>query len=231
MGGNLSEPNKNLEFSLAGGFNWYNVPNTYLVISPFETDSVQVRKSSNEGIGKIGLGYYLFDERLQERNYINHLLVEVNYYYSSTKARGSVWQYELPEFMNYTFRSNISSNRLMFDFKPHLFTWHTISPYAILGIGSVWNKVSYTETPADIDIDFASRLLLPSSTKTKFSYNLGAGFSLNLNNYISATVEYLYASLGHSSSAKRHHNRVNLASPPQFSLHTQSLLFGLSLKI
>src|SRR5690349_16523624 len=70
----------NLEVSAAGGVNWYNVPNTHLVISPYETDSNRVNHVATDGAWKVGVGYYLFENLLQQQHYLNHLLFEVNVY-------------------------------------------------------------------------------------------------------------------------------------------------------
>jgi opacity protein-like surface antigen len=222
---------KHFEFSAAGGVNWYNAPNTRLIISPFETDLIQVDHSSNKGTWKLGLGYYLFADKMQNHSYLNRLLMEVNVYQTAGTLNGRVWQYELPEFDNYLFRSPIKTTRLMLDIKPNLFTWNRISPYIILGAGSAWSRVSYNEAVAQIDIDPESRLFLPYSTKAKAAFDLGGGFNVGLSNCLSATVEYIYAFLGNGFSPSYTHYRVNLAKAPRFSLHTQSLYFGLSLKI
>jgi len=76
-------------------------------------------------------------EKWARSQYFNQLLLEMNVYQTSTTLNGSVWQYELPQFNNYNFSAPISSTRLMFDFKPNLFSWRKFSAYAILGVGAV----------------------------------------------------------------------------------------------
>ncbi|WP_058513497.1 outer membrane protein [Legionella santicrucis] len=222
---------KNLQISAAGGVNWYNVPNTDLVISSFETDRIQVNHISTDGAWKIGVGYYLLEDTLSQRPYLNHLLFEVNVYQTFTTLNGSVWQFELPEFNNYSFRAPVTSTRLMFDFKPNLFTWDRVSPYAILGVGATWNTVSYNETATGAGINQDSALSLSNNTTTQVAWDTGAGLRVALTNYLSATAEYIYTFLGHGSPANGPTNEVSLSAAPRFSLQTQSLLFGLSLKL
>lgn len=222
---------KKFEISAAGGANWYNVPNSHLVISPFETDSNIVNQISTDGAWKIGAGYYFFEDQLQQRPYLNHLLFEVNVYQTFTTLSGNVWQYELPQFNNYNFSAPVMSTRLMLDVKPTLFTWQRVAPYAILGVGATWNTISYNETVLGSGVNPASRLSLSSNTTTQVAWDFGAGFRMALTDNLSATAEYIYAFLGNGSPANSHANGVNLTAAPSFSLQTQSLLFGLSLKL
>ena len=115
------------------------MPNTHLVVSPYESDTNQINKISTNGAWKVGVGYYLFENTLQHQHYLNHLLVEANVYQTFTTLNGSVWQFGLPEFNNYNFKTPVTSTRLMFDVKPTLFSYYRVSPYAILGVGATWN--------------------------------------------------------------------------------------------
>lgn len=224
---------QNFEISGAGGVNWYNVDNTHLVVSPFENDSLRVNQDSNSSNGtwKVGIGYYLIEDILQQRKYLNHLLFEANVYGTSTTLTGRVWQYELSKFDNYKFRAHVESTRLMFDFKPYILTWRKISPYAILGVGAAWNSVSYREQVTDHFTPRASALSLSEKTSTHVAWDVGAGFSYAITDCFSATAEYVYAFLGEGSPAHGPTHGVRLSSPPNFSLETQSLLFGLSLRL
>ncbi|MGC1181953.1 outer membrane protein [Legionella sp.] len=230
MGPSTNTYNK-FEVSAAGGVNWYNVPNTHVVISPFETDSNHVNLTSTDGAWKAGVGYSLFENLLQEQRYFNHLLLELNIYQTFATLRGSVWQFGLPEFNNYSFKVPVTSTRLMFDVKPNLFVWERVSPYAILGIGATWNTLSYNETATGSGIVPSSALSLSKNTTAKVAWDAGVGFSVALTERLNITAEYIYAFLGHGSPGNGSSNGVSLSAAPSFSLQTQNLLFGLSLKI
>jgi opacity protein-like surface antigen len=219
-----------LEISASGGPNWFKTKDTNLVISPFETDSNLVDSLSNKGTWKVGIGYYFFDNELNTRSYLNHLLLELNVYQASGTLKGYVWQYQLPEFNNYTFRAPFTSTRLMFDFKPYLFTWNRLSSYLILGIGPTWNTISYQERVIATDIDPLSNLVLSKYTSTQLAGDVGVGLSLNLTQRLSVTTEYIYGFLGRASPENNPINGVRLSDSPRFSFQTQTLLFGLSLK-
>lgn len=213
------------EISAAGGVNWLNTDNTHLVVSPFETDSDRVDSTTTDGAWKAGIGYYLFEQKLHQRKFINHLLLELNVYGTSNTIDGKVWQYELPQFYNYDFSAPLSSTRLMLDFKPSLVTWNRFTPYLIVGIGATWNTASYKETALD-GIDPSSALSLSDNTQTQLAWDLGAGINVAVTDQVSITAEYIYAFLGNVEPA----HGANLLEVPSFSYQIESLLFGLSIK-
>ena len=218
-----------VELSVAGGVNWLHSKDTHLVISSFETDNNQVHNVANHGGWKVGLGYRPFEQQLNGRPFLDSLLFEMNLYYSSSALKGVVWQYQLPELENYRFLAPVSNTRLMFDFKPTLFTWHTVSPYAIVGVGSSWNKASYSENVIAVDVDRTSALLLGHHTTTHVAGDFGAGIRIQLSEKLSVLTEYIYTLLGHATPANDPANQVNLMSPPTFSLQNQCVLFGINL--
>ncbi len=119
----------------------------------------------------------------------------------------------------------------MFDLKPNIHIWRRISTYAILGMGAAWNTVSYNETATGQDVNPASRLSLSENTTSQLAWDFGAGFSFPVTDNLSLTAEYIYTLLGNGSPGSDPDNDVSLTSSPSFSLQTQSLLFGLSLKL
>ncbi|MFI4919154.1 MAG: outer membrane protein [Legionellales bacterium] len=225
---------KNFEISAAGGVAWYQVADADLVISPFETDRNTVNHISMNGAWKAGLGYYLFKDRgftSEVQQYLNHFLLEVNAYQTKTTLTGSVWQFDIPAFNNYSFSAPITSTRLMFDFKPNLFTWWRVSSYALLGVGATWNTVSYNETVTGAGVSPASALSFSNNTTTQVAWDVGAGLRVAITDNLSATAEYVYAFLGHGAPANGLTNDGNLTTAPRFSLQAQSLLLGFSLKL
>lgn len=222
---------KNMELSAAGGVDWYTISDTHLIISPFETDKNKVDDPSAKGTWKIGVGYYLFDESLRRRDYLNHLLLELNLYQTFASVTGDVLQYELLQFNNYNFDAPVTSTRLMFDFKPSLFTWKNMTPYPILGMGVTWNSISYHEKPEESNIDRMSRLILSKHTMAQFAWEVGVGVNVVLNEYLSISGEYIYAFLGKGFPANDPANGVRLVTAPSFSLQNQSLLFGINIKV
>ena len=220
---------KNFEVSAAGGPNWFNTHNTHLIISPYETDSNnQITNISNNGAWKVGVGYY-FDNQWSQYPFLNSVLFEVNVYGISATVHGSVDQYELAQFNNYSFAAQTNSTRVMFDFKSNLYTWRQTSFYPILGVGTTWDTTSYKETAIQTDISQDSALILGNHTNSQIAWDVGVGINIAYFQYLHITAEYVYAFLGYGSAAQSSANDVLLSTPPSFSYQTQSLLFGISL--
>lgn len=222
------QSSNNFEISVAGGANWMQANNSSYVISPYETDRLVVNHIANNAVWKAGVGYHFFAEKLKQQTFLDDLLLELNYYHSSATMRGNVWQYQLPQFNNYSFAAPITSNRLMLDVKPNLFTCYHFSPYAIFGAGITWNKMSYTEAATGIDVDPASSAALKNQTTTHAAYDLGAGVRFDLNSHFGVFAEYLYTNLGHASPSSTPKNTVMMVSSPKFSVRSQAVLFGVS---
>jgi opacity protein-like surface antigen len=218
---------KNIEISGAGGGDWYQKRDASLIISPFETDSVKTLQSSFQGSWKIGLDYSFFEKTLP---CLNRLLIGLNVYQTSTTLSGAVWQYELPQFNNYHFKAPIKSTRLMLDLRPGFFAWRSTESYVILGAGVAWNSTSYVETVAASGVNANSAIVLSSHTTSSLAWNFGAGFKVALTDKLSASLEYIYAILGHGSPAYDS-GTVRLGTTPNFTLQSQSLLLGLSLRL
>ena len=221
----------NIELSVAGGINKLSTHNTTLVVSPYETDSVLVNSINNAAIWKIGIGRAFFEDALHERNFLNHLLVELNLYRSSSHIKGNIWQYELSQFNNYSFDAPITTTRIMLDLKPSFFTWKNISLYPILGLGLAINTVSYKETVTGEDIDPSNAASLNSKQNNSMAYDLGLGARIDFNAKWSAFVEYINCYMNAVTASNSTYPNARVTNGPQFTIQSQSFLFGLSLNI
>lgn len=219
-----------IEFSAAGGINWLHANNTNLTISPYETDSVNTGQKVDAPLWKLGAGYYAWEENLNTRGFLNHLLLELNLYRTSATLTGNVWQYQLPQFNNYNFHAPITSTRLMLDAKPSLFTYHHLSPYVVIGAGVGWNTMSYQENVTGAGVDPRSFLSLRNHTNTNFAYDLGAGLNADINKQLTLSLEFIYTNLGNAAPSNSSGNLTALTSSPDFSMMSQSILLGISWK-
>lgn len=217
---------KAIEVSIAAGPNWMRTQRSSdVVVSPFETDSAKISQTNNNESWMLGMGYRFYDDQN-----VSRLLCALNLYQIKGTLEGNVWQFGLPEFNNERFNVAFNSTRLMFDFKPNLFTWQRISPYFIVGVGAAWNSMSYNETPNEIDAFADAHLHLDRHALLQPVGEFGAGFGLLLTEHLSANVDYVYGFLGQALSAKQAKNGLLLIEAPHFSFQTQSLLFGLSFR-
>jgi opacity protein-like surface antigen len=224
-----ANPFQNIEFSVAGGPSWNHIHDTSLLISSYETDNVLVSHVSTTGVWKIGAGYHLLSPALEKNTFLNDLLVELNLYRSSFRVTGSVWQYQLAQFNNFSFSAPITSTRLMLDVKPSLVTWHCLSLYPILGAGIGWNSMTYHETVTGDGVDPLSNLWLRNRTTNHVAYDLGVGTRFALNSHLGASLEYLYTEVGSNvTSYATSQTPAAIVSAPRFKVSSQALLLGLN---
>lgn len=217
-----------IDFTLAVGPQWMGTQtNRSIIISPYETDSVQVLNSSTTALWNIGIANHAFIQSETPRQYFNRLGVEVNVYATSGLMRGDVWQYQLPQFNNYTFRAPYQSTRFMLDFKPNLFDHPYASLFGILGIGVALNNLAYYEQITGAGITPNSNLWIPRRLRTNLGYDVGLGLNKKASERFDIFLEYLYAYLGKTTTSPiEEKNNVNYTSAPNFILTDQSLLFG-----
>lgn len=219
---------KGFEFSIAAGPSWLQTNDTTLEVSPYQTDSVQVDQIANNVAWKMGVGYDFLAAGSDNTTLFDHFLVELNLYHNSGAFSGDAWEYQLPEFNNYSFRAPVSSTRLMLDFKPSFGSWHDVTPYPIVGFGVAWNRLSYEESVTNADVPTTSYQSLASSTTRNFASEFGAGVRTQVSDHLSLSLEYLYANLGTAKPSSTSNSDAALTSPPLFSVHDQNLLFGLN---
>jgi len=116
--------------------------------------------------------------------------------------RGSITQYSLPQFNNYSYRWATSANVLSLNSKVDVTKWGKVMPYINAGLGtSINHAASYREsayagvTPR-ISPDFRSR------SKAKFYYGVGAGLDMIINPQVILSAGYDYQSFGAIVSGK-----------------------------
>lgn len=218
------------ELSAALGGSWYHADNTTMQITVDERDANKVSSSTSNLLYSAGIGRHVFNDALKARNTLTGLLIQANYYYGVTTVKGNVWGYESPNVNNYTFRAPMSSSRLMLDFKPELFVYRGFTPYAIIGAGASWNKMSYSEN-ANSDVDPASAVTLQDHSSVTVAYDLGAGISTNILDNASIALEYMYTALGDISPSINSRTQQPIVGAPSFSIAGQSVMLRLNWKM
>jgi opacity protein-like surface antigen len=169
------------------------------------------------------VGYYFFQQ--QDQWWFREVLAELNVFRNPATLTGTVWQYQLAQFNNYTYSAPLTSTRLMFDIKP-AFNFTNFFAYPILGVGVAWNNLAYHETVKPTGIP-NSALSLSRNVRSNFAYEVGIGLGIDISPTITAKLEYLYAHIGKATPSSTSKN-VALQSPPTFSLSSQVLMVGFS---
>lgn len=220
---------KNVEVSVAAGPTWTNASNGYLKVdSSVPPDLDHVNDVSKSTSYQIGVGYHLFAEQLVDRQFFNDLLVQVNYLHDSATIKGSVWSGGYPQSQRLSFRAPFTSDRLMVDVKPSLFTYANVSAYPIAGLGIAWNNIAYNETAYPAYSNFPD-VDCPAATSKNLVYDLGFGFRSKITEHLSATLEYVNTHLGRMQPDNTSTGKVTtIISPPNFPMHSTTVLLGLS---
>ncbi len=118
----------------------------------------------------------------------------------TTAITGMVTQYSDPDFTNYSYTSNVSSNVISLYSKLDFVRFNRLMLYVDLGVGISFNQnQGYSETAlpnviARYSPNYASR------TNTQFAYNAGAGLEYIVTNNLIVSAGYSYQSFGNFSS-------------------------------
>lgn len=115
-------------------------------------------------------------------------------------VKGSITQYSLPEYNNYSYRWGVESNVLSLYSKFDLAKYGRVMPYVDVGLGlSINRSISFEETAYPgitprISPDFGAK------ASTQFAYNVGAGLDFVLSSKLLLSVGYDYQQFGSMTS-------------------------------
>jgi opacity protein-like surface antigen len=219
----------NLDVSAAVGPSWYDTNNSHMQVTSDENDTMRVSGASGAATYRVGMGYHFFATQLATRKFINDFLVQLNYYHGNTTINGQVMEFGSDCCVNYGFKAPVTSDRLMVDVKPSLFTvWH-ISPYVVAGAGVTWNQMSLSESPYGA-LFAPGTVKLPNDTDQNVAYDLGVGIRADISKNLSASIEYLSTHLGNAEPSSSSSTQQTILSAPDFPIFVQSILFGLNWK-
>lgn len=113
-------------------------------------------------------------------------------------VHGTVIQYSLPEFTNYNYHWDLSSDLLLASAKVNVYAQNRFSPYVTAGLGGAFNHAGYSETA----LPGVTPRISPnfSGNTNQFAYNVGAGIDFQATNNIILNVGYLYQNVGDIST-------------------------------
>lgn len=167
---------------------------------------------------------YRFALPSSDQHVLHDIAAGVDLFYFKTTQNGYVWQYQHPDFNNYSYHLSIKSLRFMVNSE---WTAHPLGrrlfPFAVAGFGYARNTTSYQDSPLNIG---GEGIHLCGHSHYQFAYNLGAGLKMLLKQHIAISFRYLYANLGDAVTSAT--GNVPLEAPLKTPLSTQAWLFGLS---
>ncbi len=162
--------------------------------APYDTDTYTTNQSSS------ALVIVMAGRRWErESKWIPAFSLGVLYQHSFLDTvKGTVSQYSLPEYTNYNYYWDLSSDIVLASAKLNLYAQNRFSPYITAGLGGAFNHSSYSEEALP---DVTPRLSPDfSGNNNQFAYNVGAGIDFRASNNCIINVGYLYQNLGDISA-------------------------------
>ncbi len=140
-------------------------------------------------------------------------------YTGLSKISGTIDQYSLPQFQNYTYSYQFRRRTLLAVGKADIFRFYGFMPYVTAGLGVSFNTTSnYIEQP----LSNVTPRISPgfrSTTNDYFSYMAGVGIDYAACDYIWLSLEYNYGNYGFANTA----DGVATPSMTGFNYSNQSL--------
>ncbi|WP_298624256.1 outer membrane beta-barrel protein [uncultured Legionella sp.] len=138
-------------------------------------------------------------------------------------TEGSIMQYSLPDFKNYSYRWGISADVLSLYSKVNLATFGRVMPYVDAGIGVSFNHGRHYSETAYPDITPRISPNFRTNTLHQLSYNVGLGLDILLTQQLLLYVGYDFQSFGRMQSD----NGVSTWNTERLSLGTFKTNTGL----
>ncbi|USQ15326.1 hypothetical protein J2N86_15305 (plasmid) [Legionella lytica] len=222
-----------ISFFVSGGPNFSTLENNRLVeINEVITNAYHTKtQTSARGFWAIGASHTFENSTVPSYQLSLGL---AGYFFQLGPVKGIEYPFinaGLFDTLHYDFRAK--SNSLMVEAKA-LYTRYAIKPYALVGIGPSWNKLSaYHEKPSDPSLSASPALPFSDHTKQTFSYELGTGLQYLLWDDQRRHIQY-HASAGYQyfnldrgalgrSLAQTSSDRIKVKN-----LYTQGIIFTLA---
>lgn len=177
-----------------GGVYWAKLPENSTNVSngapepaPFNQDLYTINNPSANGILQVNAGYRWKYASL----FIPYSSVYFQYRHSiNTKIRGSIYQYSLPDFLNYNYNFSYNADLFTVNGKLNLFKMDNVLPYVAGGIGVIMNRLEdYTEIQT-ANVTPRISPAFSATTRTQFAATLGAGVDVILTQNVWLTLGY-----------------------------------------
>ncbi len=163
------------------------VPNGSSSPAPFNQDLYTISSPSTKTAVQVNGGY-----RWHLHNkFISYSSVYLQYrHYNNANISGNIYQYSLPNFLNYRYGVDYSADLYTINGKLNLFHAKYFMPYVSAGIGFIVNRLDdYSET-ATANVTPRVSPGFAATNATQFAGTLGIGIDVPLSRYIWMTLGY-----------------------------------------
>lgn len=159
-------------------------------------DLYSINSPSAGGLFSLYGGYRL---GTTSRPYLNNISVALRYQYlGGSTISGTIDQYSLPDYVNYNYSIDVSSNVISLFAKCDVYQFDQFAPYISVGFGEAFNIVNnYSEQALS---GVTSRNSPAYGASHNFTYNAGLGLDYNLNRRLLVSLGYEYDNFGNIKS-------------------------------
>lgn len=164
-----------------------SVSNGSLVPAPFDQDLYTIDNPSANAIFQVNAGYRWQLNQL----FIPYTSIYFQYrHYNNSQVTGDIYQYSLPDFLNYDYNFSYSADLFTLNGKIDLFNINHVMPYLSGGIGTIVNRLEdYRENPT-INVTPRVSPAFATSSTSRFAATLGAGIDYTLTQNVWLTLGY-----------------------------------------
>lgn len=184
--------------SLGGGAKRASVQNTISIDNgsgfpaPYNTD-IYTTHRGRSGMVFLALSHLWAMDNPWLSSFEAGLIVE---HINRIPINGRITQYALPDFENYTYQFNASSQQVLAYGKIHIFKPQSLNPFIQFGLGLSKTRISnYTEIPLPY-VTPRHPPAFKAHNNHKLATQIGAGVDLHLGGKGSASLAYVYENLG-----------------------------------
>lgn len=212
------------------------IPNTIkgqtLQLMPYEIGPYADTFSNQSSAGAFSFGVdakyrFMLHAPSLENDYVDALGAGIDFFQiTDFNQTGKVFQFNMPEFQNYTYTLGLNNIRIMADFDLDFHPiWQYFIPFIEGGIGGARTIVSYNSVP--ISPVISPNFTLVNEASWNFAYQVGAGLKYAATQHLALSLRYLYANMGTVNSSTIG-STTTLATPLRATMSTQNFLFGLT---
>src|SRR5438445_11455181 len=177
-----------------GGVYWAKLPSSSTNVAngtpiepPFNQDLYTINNPSANGVLQVSAGYRWKYDQL----FLPYSSVYFQYrHYNDSTVNGSIYQYSLPDFLNYNYKFSYSADLFTVNGKLDLANIKNVMPYVSGGIGVIMNRLdNYIENPT-ANVTPRISPAFNSNTSSHFAATLGAGIDYALTRNVWLTLGY-----------------------------------------
>ena len=193
VGGNLGLAWPNLDKSSTSVFNGSMAP------FPNNFDRFSIDHSDTDASWSLFTGFQM----TRPNNFLPSISVACRYQrLTEFDVDGMIQEFSLPEFTNYNYDVEVSSDIITLIAKLAIYQWGHFAPYLSAGLGEAFNNVSSYHEKAVKGVTPRVSPAFQNHTSTSFMYNIGAGIDYTINNQVTASLGYEFEHLGRVASSR-----------------------------